>query len=82
LRRSPALQDFRGTPSWRFGSQGPLRSVSSELGLTIAVTRAAALEAAEARSREAVDEEAVARATAAGEAMTVESLLGYFSSPE
>jgi hypothetical protein len=79
LARSAAL---RGNAEQALLLAGALRSVSSETGLTLAVTRAAALEAAEASSREALDDEAAARATAAGKAMTVESLLEYLDTLE
>jgi hypothetical protein len=45
----------------------------------MAAARAIALEAAEAASRGIVDGEAAARATATGEAMTVDSLLDYLA---
>jgi predicted ATPase/class 3 adenylate cyclase len=79
LARSAAL---RGNAEQALQLAGALRSVSSELGLTMGVTRAAALEAAEASSRDALDDEAAARATAAGEAMTVDSLLEYLDTLE
>ena len=56
-----------------------LRSLGLELGQRISVSRLAALEAAEAECRKALDAETAARATAEGEAMTVESLLEYLS---
>jgi hypothetical protein len=49
----------------------------AELDRGLPPTRLAAVEAAEAASREALDEETAARAVAEGEAMTVESLLDY-----
>jgi predicted ATPase len=61
---------------------GGLRSVMNELGRTLAVSRLTAVEAAEATSRDALDEETAARATAAGEAMTVEGLFEYLAGLE
>jgi predicted ATPase/DNA-binding SARP family transcriptional activator len=56
-----------------------VRAVSNELGVTMAAARASALEAAEAASRGTVDSEAGTRATATGEAMTVDLLLDYLA---
>jgi predicted ATPase len=68
---------LRGHPEHALLFGAALRSAMAELDRGLPPTRLAAVEAAEAASREALDEETAARAVAEGEAMTVESLLDY-----
>ncbi len=61
---------------------GAVRSVGRELGQSLPVRRVAALDAVVSACREALDEETAARATAAGEAMTVDAVLEYLETIE
>jgi len=72
----------RGEPECVLLLAAALRSLGRELGVPVAVTRLAALEAVETAYRDELDAETAARAAAAGEAMTVESLREYLASLE
>lgn len=61
---------------------GAVRSASTELRHTLVPARAAAVEAGEIEARGSLDERAAARATADGEATSVESLLAYLGTLE